>query len=79
LSPRTAIVDQGAKRAAYAKTGVPWYWLAEPTNRTITLLRLSSEGYVVESVVGDRGMARLAPFDAVEIDLESIWPPIPEG
>jgi Uma2 family endonuclease len=77
LSPRTAIVDQGTKRAVYAASGVPWYWLIEPTNRTLSVLRLSTEGYVVSAVVGDRGAARLPPFDAVELDLASIWPPAP--
>ncbi len=75
LSPNTAVVDQGAKRDTYAKSGVPWYCLVDPTNRTLSVLRLSAEGYVVETVVGDRGGARLAPFGDVEIDLASLFPP----
>ena len=75
LSPRTASRDQGEKRATYARVGVPWYWLADPQNRTITVLRLSSEGYVIERTVGDEGMAALPPFEAVAIDLASVFPP----
>jgi Uma2 family endonuclease len=79
LSPRTAIVDQGKKRATHARSGVPWYWLVEPTNRTLTVLRLSADGYVVETVVGERDRTRLPPFDDIEIDLEAIFPPNPEA
>jgi Uma2 family endonuclease len=76
LSPRTAVIDQRDKRAVYASSGVPFYWVVEPTNRTLTVLRLSTEGYVVETVVGDRGSARLRPFDDFEIELEAIFPEI---
>jgi hypothetical protein len=32
-----------------------------------------------DTVVGDRGRAQLPPFEAIEIDLESLFPPIPAG
>lgn len=75
LSPRTAIYDQRDKRAIYQAAGVPWYWLVDPSNRTLTVLRLVGEGYLVDQVAGDSGSAALAPFDAVAIDLSSIFPP----
>ena len=75
LSPRTAVQDQGAKRTLYQRAGVPWYWLVDPLNRTLTVLRLTGEGYVVEHVAGDTGNVALPPFDAVAIDLASIFPP----
>jgi Uma2 family endonuclease len=76
LAPRTALHDQGSKRAIYQRAEVPWYWLVDPMNRTLSVLRLVPEGYVVERVVGDRGMAALPPFEAAAIDLASIFPPI---
>jgi Uma2 family endonuclease len=76
LSPRTAVRDQGDKRAVYQRAGVPWYWLVDPLNRTLSVLRLTGEGYVVEQVAGDTGSAALPPFEAVEIDLSSIFPPL---
>lgn len=75
LSPRTALRDQGEKRAIYQRAEVPWYWLVDPLNRTLSVLRLVSEGYLVERVVGDQGQAGLPPFDAAPIDLSSIFPP----
>ncbi|MDQ2642813.1 MAG: Uma2 family endonuclease [Myxococcota bacterium] len=75
LSPGTALRDQGDKRALYQQAGVPWYWLVDPLNRTLSVLRLVREGYVVELVLGEHGAARVPPFDSVEIDLSSIFPP----
>jgi Uma2 family endonuclease len=75
LSPRTALRDQGDKRAIYERAGVPWYWLVDPLNRTLTVLRLVADGYVVDRVVGDSGTAALQPFEAVAIDLSTIFPP----
>ena len=76
LSPRTALHDQGDKRAIYQRAGFPWYWLVDPVNRTLSVLRLVPEGYVVDRVAGDQGTAALPPFDAVPIDLASIFPPL---
>ena len=76
LSPRTAVRDQGEKRALYQRAEIPWYWLVDPQNRTITVLRLVTEGYVVEKVVGDSGKVALPPFAEVEVDLASVFPPL---
>jgi Uma2 family endonuclease len=75
LSPRTALRDQGDKRAIYQRAGVPWYWLVDPLNRTLSVLRLVADGYVVDRVAGDQGLVALPPFDAVAIDLSSVFPP----
>jgi Uma2 family endonuclease len=75
LSPRTAVRDQSEKRAIYQRAGVPWYWVVDPQNRTITVLRLVTDGFVVNQVVGDSGSATLSPFEAVEIDLNTLFPP----
>lgn len=76
LSPGTAVRDQGDKRAIYQRASVPWFWSVDPLNRTLTVLRLAADGYVVDRVVGDSGNAALAPFDAIEIDLASVFPPL---
>lgn len=79
LSPRTALRDQGDKRAIYQRAEVPWYWLVDPSNRTITVLRLAADGYVVHQVAGDGGIAALQPFDAIELDLSFLFPPRDEA
>jgi Uma2 family endonuclease len=72
---RSAKYDHGAKRALYARSGVPWYWLVDPLNSAIQVLRLEGPSYVLHQVVGDSGLARLEPFDALEIELDSLLPP----
>jgi Uma2 family endonuclease len=37
LSPSTKWVDLGAKRGAFAQSGVPEYWIVDPVSRTITV------------------------------------------
>jgi hypothetical protein len=44
-------------------------------NRTLTVLRLVADGYVVERVAGDAGTAALPPFGHVAIDRSSVFPP----
>jgi uncharacterized membrane protein (DUF4010 family) len=54
---------------------VPWYWLIDIANRTISVLRLTAEGFVDHQTAGDDGTAALAPFDAVVLDLAALFPP----
>jgi Uma2 family endonuclease len=61
LSPRTASLDQGEKRAVYQRSGVPWYWIVDPNHRTLGVYRLAADGYVLDASVGDAGVAHLAP------------------
>jgi len=74
LSPSTAAIDQGTKRSVYQRCAIPWYWIVDPLNRTIAVYRLATDGYVLAATAGDRGSARLPPFDAIELDLEALFP-----
>lgn len=73
LSASTASTDLGAKRDAYHRAGVAWYWIADPANRTLTALKRADEGYVIASVGGWGMRVRVAPFEAVEIDLSEVF------
>jgi Uma2 family endonuclease len=47
-SPSTAAYDRDAdsgKRAAYARMGVPEYWILDPSLRTVSLLLLEGDAY----------------------------------
>lgn len=74
LSPGTAARDQGEKRAIYQRANVPWYWIVDPANRSLSVYRLTPDGYVLDTSVGDSGVARLRPFEAVELELEALFP-----
>lgn len=69
LSPSTRQTDWGAKRLAYHQAGVPFYWLLDPDNETLTVLRHAEEGYLVVLVAGRDDVVRAPPFDAVELIL----------
>jgi len=62
-SPSTARFDAGTKRLAYEAAGVPWYWLVDPGERRLTVLRLVDGAYVeVASVAGDDGYDSTEPL-----------------
>ncbi len=44
-SPGTRTHDRGAKLLAYARAGVPEYWLAEPSDQTVEVLALEAGAY----------------------------------
>ena len=44
-SPGTRTHDRSTKLAAYARAGVPEYWLAEPADGTIEVLALEEGAY----------------------------------
>ncbi len=73
LSHSTAGVDMGAKRSAYHRAGVSWYWLADPMYRTLTVLRRTEPDYLIVLVANVGERVRAEPFDAVEIDVGAVF------
>jgi Uma2 family endonuclease len=73
LSPSTAALDRTRKRPHYARAGVTHLWLVDPIAQTLEVHRRQAEDWLlVFSVAGDVKV-RAEPFDAVEIDLGSLW------
>ena|ERR1700730_11738424 len=64
-SPGTAIFDRHEKLEAYARSGVPEYWIAEPGTKTIEVLALHAGRY--RSLGIFRGQASLPSRVAPEI------------
>ena len=58
-SPATAGYDRRQKQDAYAKAGVPEYWIADPASQTIEILVLEQEAYQSKGVF--EGQALLQP------------------
>lgn len=73
LSPSTAAVDIGPKRGGYHRAGVEWYWITDPANRTITVLKRAEADYLLVAAAGTGERARLPPFDAIETDLNEVF------
>jgi hypothetical protein len=75
LSPETAARDRVTKRALYAKSGVAHYWLIDPEARVLEALALRDGVWVVAAAHDDTATARIAPFEAVELELRKLFLP----
>jgi len=72
LSRSTAHVDMGTKRLGYHRAGVAHYWVVDPVNGTLAVLRWTAEGYLVELVAGRTETVRAAPFEGIEISVSDL-------
>jgi Uma2 family endonuclease len=63
-------LDYEEKRADYAKAGIPEYWIVDPEERKITVLRLEKDQYVVhgEFLTGPQATSVILPGFAVEVN-----------
>lgn len=81
LSPSNAADDRVRKRRLYAEHGVAFYWLLDPGARTLEALRLdpASKAWIEVGSYDDASLARVAPFEAVEIEVTRFFPPLAPG
>jgi Uma2 family endonuclease len=73
LSPSTALIDRTRKLAIYAERQVAFVWLVDPSTRTIEVLRRDGTSWIVAGNHGGTDKVRVVPFDAIELDLGSLW------
>jgi Uma2 family endonuclease len=76
LSKSTEKLDRDEKLPLYADHGVRHVWLVDPIAQTLEAYALGEGGRwreVRHYRAGDR--ARIAPFDAIELDLSVLWSP----
>jgi Uma2 family endonuclease len=64
FSPSSRLVDANLKLAAYARLGVPGYWLVDPIEPAVTVMALADGGEYrkVVHVVGAQMLVTDAPF-----------------
>lgn len=73
LSPSTAVLDRTRKLRVYAREGVGHAWLVDPDARTVEVLTLDAGRWVVVDTFGADQQVRIAPFEAVELELGLLW------
>jgi Uma2 family endonuclease len=73
LSPSTEKRDRAAKLPIYAREQVAHAWLINPAQRTLEVLRLTTERWLTLAVQHDDQRVRAEPFDAIELDLSVLW------
>jgi len=74
-SPSTTARDRVVKRRLYAEHGVPHYWILDPDARTLEALALRDGVWVEVGSYGDDDVARIAPFDAIELAVGRLFLP----
>jgi Uma2 family endonuclease len=80
VSPSTGRIDRTAKMPCYARAGVTHLWLVDPLLETLEVYRLEAGRWLVTATHGGDAVARVEPFDAIELRLERWWPPLePDG
>lgn len=73
LSPATARLDRHKKMTIYARAGVAHAWLLDPVQRTLEVLRLTNNQWVIVSVhAGDEEVCA-EPFEATSLALGRLW------
>jgi Uma2 family endonuclease len=73
LSPNTAVLDRTRKLNFYATKGVCWVWLIDPRHRTIEVLWLEGDEWVLAGAFGGDERVHVSPFDGCELDLGLLW------
>src|SRR3954469_16613098 len=77
LSKITRHHVQIVKVPYYAEIGVAYAWLVDLEARVVTARRLESRHWVAIGTYSTETEARIAPFDAVPLNLADWWPPAP--
>lgn len=73
LSPSTSTLDRVRKMPAYAREGVQFAWLLEPIQRTLEVFQLQGQSWTAIGTWEGDAKVRALPFDAIELDLGSLW------
>jgi len=74
LSTSTEEHDREDKMPVYAREGVRHVWLIDPEKKTLEAYELGEQGHWGRpAVYRDEARVRLAPFEALELDLSILW------
>jgi Uma2 family endonuclease len=73
VSPDNPKRDTVVKRAHYAEANIPEYWIVNPLDETITVLRLDGEEYVEHGVFRRGETATSALLEGFEVAVASVF------
>lgn len=73
LSDSTRTLDRTKKLPVYARAGVCHVWLVDPVARSLEVLTLAGDKYVIDGAHADDARVEAVPFDAIELDLSLLW------
>jgi len=73
VSPSNATNDTVKKLRLYHRVGVPHYWVVDPRDSTLTVMRWSADGYVTLLRAERSEVVRAEPFDAIELVVGTLF------
>ncbi|MCP5419054.1 MAG: Uma2 family endonuclease [Gammaproteobacteria bacterium] len=73
LSPSTAKKDRVVKMPTYARYGVPYLWLVDPTARTLEAFALEHGRWTVIGLFADEADVAIPPFQEISLALGELW------
>ena len=73
LSASTEPIDRGPKLRIYARERAAFAWLLDPLRQSLEVLALESAAWRLQGRYEGRAAVRAAPFDAIELELGSLW------
>lgn len=71
--PRDVRRDRMEKASEYARFGVRWYWLVEPSAQLIEIWELGATGQYVQVNVASAGKVMVSGLDGLDLDLNALW------
>lgn len=77
LSPSNRWRDRGRKADLYLRFGVPHYWIVDPDDRGLEAFEARDGAWVRLGAWTDGDTPRVPPFDAIELDVGGLFPPLP--
>lgn len=72
VSPDNPERDTVDKCAEYAEAGIPEYWIVNPDDETITVLRLANDAYIEHGVFRRGEQASSALLDGFSVDVAAV-------
>jgi Uma2 family endonuclease len=75
LSPSTSRRDRTRKADLYARAEIPYSWILDPGDRTLEAFQNRAGSWVRLGGWSDGDAARIAPFDAIEIQVGRSFQP----
>ena len=76
LSPSNERRDRVHKADLYLTAGVPFYWIVDVGERTLEAYRSQQGSWMRLGAWTDGDTPRIAPFEAIELDVGSLFPPL---
>lgn len=74
LSRSTRQFDLVEKRDLYGKAGVGHLWFVDPVARTLEAFVNKEGAWTLIAALKDDDKVSVAPFDAIEFELSTLWP-----